>query len=61
MTLDDAVRLQEKWKARMDQKICDHRQVISDLVLPDGITTNQKVCMVCGAVHGSPSSITLTT
>ena len=48
MTLDDARRLQEKWKANHGGTTCYHKQLHNDVMPPTESQTTQRVCMECG-------------
>jgi len=50
MTLEDARRLQEKWRTRHGDKSCNHSQLINPLMSRDGANTGNVVCLVCGEV-----------
>ncbi len=54
MTLDDAIRFQEKWKAKPDTIICKHTQLFDHLTSASGEKTNSVVCLVCVEVSVDP-------
>ena len=54
MTLDEAIRLQEKWKATRSGETCQHDQLLEYLRLKNGERTDYKVCLVCGEVYLNP-------
>ncbi len=51
MTLDDAIRLQELWKAKHNQTICKHTQIFEFLRSEDGRKAGSLICLVCGEVY----------
>lgn len=55
MTLDDAIRLQEKWKANNNGYNCQHNQLLDHLRSPNGNDLNHKVCLICGEMFKDPT------
>ena len=54
MTLDEAGRLQEKWKATHGDQPCFHNRVVDSLTTSDGQKTEQFVCRECGTIYSGP-------
>lgn len=51
MTLDDAKRLQEKWKGTYGNRVCRHTQLFDYLRSENGSTSDYSVCLICGEVY----------
>lgn len=54
MTLDEAGRLQEAWKAKHRGKICKHMRVVDYLNSKKGRNTGYVVCKECGEAFLDP-------
>ena len=55
MTLPEAHRVQEKWKAKHGVKICQHWQLVDPLLSKHGRYTGFVSCMDCGEVFVDPN------
>lgn len=55
MTLDEAHRVQEKWKASHGAQTCEHWQLVDPFLSKNGKYTGYVVCMECGEVIVDPA------
>ncbi|MDH5428435.1 MAG: hypothetical protein OEZ57_02595 [Nitrospirota bacterium] len=54
MNRDQAGRLQEVWKTKHGDKLCQHTRVIDSLFERNGQTTGNVGCHECGAIFPDP-------
>ena len=54
MTLDEAGRRQEIWKAKQGDKACKHMRMVDSLISKKGKNTGYLVCMECGEAFLDP-------
>ncbi len=54
MTLDEAGRLQETWKAKKRKNPWLHRRMVEYLYDEEGKTTGNLVCRECGGIFHNP-------
>ena len=54
MTLDEAGRLQEAWKAKYGEKVCKHERMVDYLISKKGKNTGYLVCEECGGAFLDP-------
>lgn len=55
MTLDEASRVQEKWKANHGAQTCQHMQLVDPFLSINGRYTGYVGCMDCGEVFVDPA------
>lgn len=51
MTLDDAGRLQEKWRLKYGNRVCLHTQLFVYLKSENASNAGYCVCLLCGEVY----------
>lgn len=54
MTLDEAGRRKEAWKAKHSDQICKHERMVDYLLSKKGKNTGYLVCLECGEVFIDP-------
>lgn len=54
MTRDEAGRLHELWKSKIENKPCAHQRVVDYIIHDDGTRTDYLGCKECGAIFLDP-------
>ncbi len=50
MTVEDAVKLREKWQKIYKGRACQHKQLVNSLKSNEGKSLDVWICMECGKI-----------